>query len=38
MDADTVEIPPLPDTTILMVEVGSAAHGTSTAGGEDQNQ
>ena len=33
-----MEIPPLPDLTILMVEVGSAAHGTGIAGGEDHDQ
>lgn len=33
-----MEIPPLPDTTILMVEVGSTAHGTGIAGGEDHDQ
>lgn len=33
-----VEIPPLPDTTILMVEVGSTAHGTGIPGGEDHDQ
>jgi hypothetical protein len=33
-----VEIPPLPDTTILMVEVGSTAHGTGLPGKEDHDQ
>jgi hypothetical protein len=33
-----MEIPPLPDTTILMVEVGSTAHGTGMPGGEDHDQ
>ncbi len=33
-----VEIPELPATTILMVEVGSTAHGTGIAGGEDHDQ
>ncbi len=33
-----IEIPPLPETTILMVEVGSTAHGTGIAGGEDHDQ
>lgn len=33
-----MEIPPLPDTTILMVEVGSTAHGTGIPGGEDHDQ
>ncbi len=33
-----MEIPPLPDTTILMVEVGSTAHGTGIDGGEDHDQ
>lgn len=31
-------IPPLPDTTILMIEVGSTAHGTGIRGGEDHDQ
>ena len=30
-----MEIPPLPDSTILVVEVGSTAHGTGLPGGED---
>ena len=29
-----LEIPPLPDATILLVEVGSTAHGTGLPGGE----
>ncbi|MCP3883318.1 MAG: nucleotidyltransferase [Sulfitobacter sp.] len=33
-----MEIPSLPDTAILMVEVGSTAHGTGIAGGEDHDQ
>jgi len=33
-----MEIPPLPETTILMVEVGSTAHGTGIDGGEDHDQ
>ena len=33
-----MEIPLLPDTTILMVEVGSTAHGTGIPGGEDHDQ
>lgn len=33
-----MEIPQLPDTTILMVEVGSTAHGTGIPGGEDHDQ
>jgi hypothetical protein len=33
-----VQIPPLPATTILMVEVGSTAHGTGIHGGEDHDQ
>ena len=33
-----MEIPPLPDTVILMVEVGSTAHGTGIDGGEDHDQ
>ncbi len=32
------EIPPLPDATILLVEVGSTAHGTGIPGGEDQDE
>lgn len=33
-----MEVPPLPETTILMVEVGSTAHGTGIDGGEDHDQ
>jgi hypothetical protein len=33
-----VEIPTLPDATILLVEVGSTAHGTGLPGGEDQDE
>lgn len=33
-----MEISPLPPTTILMVEVGSTAHGTGIPGGEDHDQ
>ncbi len=33
-----VEIPDLPAATILIVEVGSTAHGTGIAGGEDHDQ
>lgn len=33
-----LEIPPLPDGTILLVEVGSTAHGTGLPGGEDLDQ
>ena len=33
-----MEIPPLPKSTILMVEVGSTAHGTGIPGGEDHDQ
>ena len=33
-----MEIPPLPATTILMVEVGSTAHGTGIPGGEDHDE
>jgi uncharacterized protein len=31
-------IPPLPDGTILLVEVGSTAHGTGLPGGEDHDE
>ena len=31
-------IPPLPPGTILLVEVGSTAHGTGLPGGEDHDQ
>lgn len=34
----SMTIPDLPETTILMVEVGSTAHGTGIAGGEDHDQ
>lgn len=33
-----LEIPPLPDMTILLVEVGSTAHGTGIPGGEDHDE
>jgi hypothetical protein len=33
-----MELPPLPSTTILLVEVGSTAHGTGLPGGEDYDQ
>ena len=33
-----LEIPPLPDETILLVEVGSTAHGTGIPGGEDDDE
>src|SRR6186713_1760521 len=33
-----LEIPPLPDSTILLVEVGSTAHGTGIPGGEDHDE
>jgi hypothetical protein len=33
-----MEIPPLPETAILMVEVGSTAHGTGIPGGEDHDE
>jgi hypothetical protein len=33
-----MEIPPLPTGTILLVEVGSTAHGTGLPGGEDLDQ
>ncbi len=32
------EIPPLPETTILLVKVGSTAHGTGLPGGEDHDE
>lgn len=45
MDHDThvimhsvLEIPPLPENTILLVEVGSTAHGTGLPGGEDHDE
>ena len=34
----SMTIPDLPETPILMVEVGSTAHGTGIAGGEDHDQ
>ena len=33
-----VQLPPLPDQTLLMVEVGSTAHGTGLPGGEDRDE
>lgn len=33
-----MDIPPLPEWTILLVEVGSTAHGTGIPGGEDQDE
>jgi hypothetical protein len=33
-----LDIPPLPDETILLVEVGSTAHGTGLPGGEDDDE
>jgi hypothetical protein len=33
-----LEIPPLPESTILLVEVGSTAHGTGLPGGEDHDE
>src|ERR1700722_10835512 len=33
-----MEIPPLPRGTILLVEVGSTAHGTGLPGGEDNDE
>jgi hypothetical protein len=33
-----LEIPPLPESTILLVEVGSTAHGTGLRGGEDHDE
>lgn len=33
-----LEIPPLPELTILLVEVGSTAHGTGLPGGEDHDE
>ena len=35
---DRLEIPPLPETTILLVEVGSTADGTGIPGGEDHDE
>jgi hypothetical protein len=34
----SMDLPPLPDATILLVEVGSTAHGTGIPGGEDYDQ
>ena len=34
----TLEIPPLPRDTILLVEVGSTAHGTGLPGGDDHDE
>lgn len=34
----TLEIPRLPNSTILLVEVGSTAHGTGLPGGEDRDE
>jgi hypothetical protein len=36
--AGVLEIPPLPESTILLVEVGSTAHGTGLPGGEDHDE
>jgi hypothetical protein len=36
--AGDIEIPPLPPATILLVEVGSTAHGTGLPGGEDHDE
>jgi hypothetical protein len=33
-----MDIPPIPQGTILLVEVGSTAHGTGLPGGEDQDE
>src|SRR4051794_29482564 len=33
-----MDLPPLPDLTILLVEVGSTAHGTGIPGGEDHDE
>lgn len=33
-----IELPPYPSSTILVVEVGSGAHGTGIAGGEDHDE
>lgn len=33
-----LELPPLPDGTVLLVEVGSTAHGTGPPGGEDHDE
>ena len=37
-DRQMLEIPPLPESTILLVEVGSTAHGTGLPGGEDHDE
>ena len=37
-DRDVLEIPPLPTSTILLVEIGSTAHGTGLPGGEDHDK
>jgi hypothetical protein len=37
-DRRVLEIPPLPELTILLVEVGSTAHGTGLPGGEDHDE
>jgi uncharacterized protein len=37
-DAAVPRIPPLPESTILLVEVGSTAHGTGLPGGEDHDE
>lgn len=33
-----IELPPLPENTVLLVEVGSTAHGTGLEGGEDHDE
>lgn len=38
MPPGTLVIPPLPEGTILLVEVGSTAHGTGIPGGEDHDE
>ena len=35
---DRLDLPPLPESLILLVEVGSTAHGTGLPGGEDQDE
>ena len=35
---ERLELPPLPESLILLVEVGSTAHGTGLPGGEDQDE
>ncbi len=37
-DGGMPDIPPLPEATILLVEVGSTAHGTGLPGGEDHDE